>query len=570
MPTPLQINMGGNTVFTTTAGIKFADGTEQDTAATGGGGGNATAIQGTAVSSTPPDHNGELLIYDSVQNKYVPGDPLVQGLFPEGTATSSINPVLVSGKGIDGNQHDLSVDNTGAIAVSNFPATQPVSGTVGVSNFPATQATSSTQLPAVLDGSGFLKVHEQGTVSVTGTFFQTTQPVSGTVTANAGSGTFVVDASGHTVPVSGTVAINNFPATQPVSGTVTANAGSGTFAVSAASLPLPSGASTSAKQPALGTAGVASADVITVQGVASMTALKVDGSAVTQPVSGTFFQATQPVSGTVAVNNFPATQPISGAVSFTAPQHVITDNTSVTAITSALPVGANTIGKVDILGNAGAILDGVITAATAPANGLASLVVYNTTQPALTNGQSVATQCDSTGSQYVNMQGRQTTYSAATGATATAGAGVVLQIVGSATKTVRITRIHITGFLGSAAQTTFKVQRTSAAATSGTSAALTAGKADSGDANATAVITHWTATGGTTGSVVGGPYVSDSAWLPSTTFAAPGSLGHDRMWVFGDSLAAKPLTLRGTADFMTLTSSATIAASQVWVEWTEE
>lgn len=61
----------------------------------------------------------------------------------------------------------------------------------------------------------------------------------------------------------------------------------GTVAVSAASLPLPSGAATAAKQPALGTAGTPSADVITVQGVASMTALKVDGSAVTQSVSGT-------------------------------------------------------------------------------------------------------------------------------------------------------------------------------------------------------------------------------------------------------------------------------------------
>jgi hypothetical protein len=50
---------------------------------------------------------------------------------------------------------------------------------------------------------------------------------------------------------------------------------------------LPTGASTSAKQPALGTAGSASADVISIQGVASMTAVKVDGSAVTQPVSGT-------------------------------------------------------------------------------------------------------------------------------------------------------------------------------------------------------------------------------------------------------------------------------------------
>jgi hypothetical protein len=42
--------------------------------------------------------------------------------------------------------------------------------------------------------------------------------------------------------------VSNFPATQPVSGTVTANAGTGTFAVSAASLPLPSGAATSALQ----------------------------------------------------------------------------------------------------------------------------------------------------------------------------------------------------------------------------------------------------------------------------------------------------------------------------------
>ncbi len=50
---------------------------------------------------------------------------------------------------------------------------------------------------------------------------------------------------------------------------------------------LPSGAATVAKQPALGTAGTASADVITIQGIASMTALKTDSSATTQPVSGT-------------------------------------------------------------------------------------------------------------------------------------------------------------------------------------------------------------------------------------------------------------------------------------------
>jgi hypothetical protein len=94
-----------------------------------------------------------------------------------------------------------------------------------------------------------------------------------------------------------------FQATQPVSGTVTANAGTGTFAISAASLPLPTGAATSAKQAALGTAGTASTDVLTVQGIASMVALKVDGSAVTQPISGSLTN----ISGTISLPTGAAT-----------------------------------------------------------------------------------------------------------------------------------------------------------------------------------------------------------------------------------------------------------------------
>lgn len=73
---------------------------------------------------------------------------------------------------------------------------------------------------------------------------------------------------GETVPVTGTF----WQATQPVS---------------ASSLPLPTGAATAAKQPALGTAGTPSSDVISVQGITSMTPIKTDGSGVTQPVSGT-------------------------------------------------------------------------------------------------------------------------------------------------------------------------------------------------------------------------------------------------------------------------------------------
>jgi hypothetical protein len=80
---------------------------------------------------------------------------------------------------------------------------------------------------------------------VTGTFWQATQPVSGTVTANAGTGTMAVsgpltDAQlrAVAVPVSGTITANVGTGTQPVSGTFW----QATQPVSAAALPLPTGA----------------------------------------------------------------------------------------------------------------------------------------------------------------------------------------------------------------------------------------------------------------------------------------------------------------------------------------
>ncbi len=62
--------------------------------------------------------------------------------------------------------------------------------------------------------------------------------------------------------------------------------------ISAASLPLPTGASTSAKQPALGTAGTASTDVITVQGIASGTVLPVSATLKTTFGTATAFTKT--------------------------------------------------------------------------------------------------------------------------------------------------------------------------------------------------------------------------------------------------------------------------------------
>lgn len=57
------------------------------------------------------------------------------------------------------------------------------------------------------------------------------------------------------------------------------------------------------------------------------------------------------------------------------------------------------IGTVRNLGNVGAIFDGVNTAATAPANGILGLGIFNSTEPSPTTGQSVGIQLDSKGRQ---------------------------------------------------------------------------------------------------------------------------------------------------------------------------
>ncbi len=205
--------------------------------------------------------------------------------------------------------------------------------------------------------SGLLNVADGGgSLTVDGTFWQATQPVSiaSTVTVTGGltdtelrasavpvslasvpshavtnAGTFATQAaqSGtwNITNVSGTISLPTGAAIaskQPTLGSagtastdvITIQGISGMTAlktdgtattqpISAASLPLPSGASTAAKQPSLGTAGVASADVLSVQGVTSMTPLKTDGSGVTQPVSGTVG-----ISGTVTTTGLTDTE----------------------------------------------------------------------------------------------------------------------------------------------------------------------------------------------------------------------------------------------------------------------
>ena len=234
---------------------------------------------------------------------------------------------------------------TNAVHIKNFPSTQTVSnvGTFAVQSTQSgtwTVGLSSGTTVALASGT---TVAISGTVPVSGSFYPAIQPVSGSIgavqagswnvgqsgtwTVGLSSGTTVALASGTTVAISGTVPVSGtfYLATQPIS---------------ASSLPLPTGAATSAKQPALGTAGSAATDVISVQGISG---------GVPQPVSGTV-AATQSGTWTVGVSG---TVPVSGTF------YLATQPISAAAL--PLPTGASTSAKQPALGTAGSASTDVIS-----------------------------------------------------------------------------------------------------------------------------------------------------------------------------------------------------------------
>lgn len=387
----------------------------------------SVAVTGTFWQATQPVSAVSLpLPTGAAQDATLTGGSAVS--IAKGGTKGTTTAAVITSNPVDGNTQALHVNLAGTNTVT-ISGTSPVSGTVAATqsgswsvSTTGTTAISAASLPLPTGAATAAKQPAIGTagvsstdvISVQGIASGTAMPVSGTVTANAGTNlntsalaldttlstlsgkitacnTGAVVISSGTVAISGTVGVtqsgtwtvqpgntanttawkvDGSAVTQPVSGTVTANAGTGTFAVSAASLPLPSGASTAAKQPALGTAGSASSDVLSVQGVASMTALKVDGSAVIQPISGTITAnigtsgslaldatitggtqksklvdsggtnvATVSAGGALKVDASATTQPVSGTFFQT------TQPTSLASL-PALAAGTNTIGNV--------------------------------------------------------------------------------------------------------------------------------------------------------------------------------------------------------------------------------
>lgn len=230
------------------------------------------------------------------------------------------------------------------------------------------QALAAGSVPVVLTSAQLSALVPLTTVNVTGTFWQSVQPVSGTVTANAGTGTFTVDASGHTVPVSGTF----FQATQPVSllslpslavgsntiGNVNINGTvpvSGTITTTNAANGTPGSAVPSSATQVAGSDGTN----LRVLKASAAGVLSVDASGTTVPVSGTFFQTTQPVSA--ASLPLPTGAATESTLSSLNGKVTAVNTGAVVVSSSALPTGASTAAKQPALGTAGTASSDVLT-----------------------------------------------------------------------------------------------------------------------------------------------------------------------------------------------------------------
>jgi hypothetical protein len=167
-----------------------------------------------------------------------------------------------------------------------------------------------------------------------------------------------------------------------------------------------------------------------------------------------------------------------------------------------------------------------------------------------------------TGVASVNTEGTKTTYRLAGLVTPGAAPTEVIQLVGSGTKTVRVTRVSITVESTTAGIADIVLMRESAAVSGGTCAAKTVGKMDSTNAAATATNVVCTAnpTVGTFVANLGAAKASGTQGLPI-------------VWDF-TTRNDQALVLRGTSEALGINGNGdTLLTGETWaydIEWTEE
>ena len=167
----------------------------------------------------------------------------------------------------------------------------------------------------------------------------------------------------------------------------------------------------------------------------------------------------------------------------------------------------------------------------------------------------------------VSLGNPSTTYSATISGLALAALATdVFTITGSATKTIKITKIYFNALQTTASQVIVMLLRRSTADTLGTSTAPAIATSDTANAAATAVVAAYTANP-TTGTLLGNVY-SQRVFVPG---AATATDAQGMSVVFGD-VGQQYMTLRGVAQqFCVNLAGITVTggSANISIEWTE-
>lgn len=337
---------------------------------------------------------------------------LVALAFPAYAQTATPTAIVVAtcggaSFGPAGRSAPLTVNTDGEECISgNIVASNPsVDATGGAVPADATYIAGNkagTLTGLTLDGSSNLNVNvAAGSISATSAATATaadpsysegvsedlSQDLSGHLRVGATqAGTWNVGITGGSVGLlAGSAIVGKVGIDQTTPGTtnlVQVTDGSGALNVIVDSSALPAGAATAAKQPALGTAGTASTDVITVQGIAAMTPIIVsDGAGALNVIvdssalpTGAATEST--LGGVLTSSNFAAAfgtagsadsqvMSIQGIASMT-PINVIVDSGTLTAVTSITnPVTVTDgAGALNVIVDSSALPSGAATEAT--------------------------------------------------------------------------------------------------------------------------------------------------------------------------------------------------------------
>ena len=177
---------------------------------------------------------------------------------------------------------------------------------------------------------------------------------------------------------------------------------------------------------------------------------------------------------------------------------------------------------------------------------------YNNTLQALNPGQVQPIQLDQTGRVVITEEGLKYCYRACTinQTLYSTAAAVLLEIVGSATMTVRIKKITLWG----QAATKFYAELTLGRATavsSGSATAITAGKNDKNDPAATATINYYTAAAAS-----GSGFAPLAGKILGVAAPSASMIAQPCVWDFCIN-NEKPLILRGTGDVIEIYNNTT-------------